>query len=384
MRGRIFSEQKCPLCRSSFKHDDHRRGLPCPDHPDQQATKRFIVQFGRNLQKRYSTYIQAERFLDGLRYEVDKGTFDPREYHTSKPLGFTTLSDKWLSYKEKEVKHTSYVPLKGYIGKAQQCWGNRSVKTIQYSDLEDFLFSLDLSDKSKSNVRACLHNFWSWLLRRKEITRAEFPDFPTINFELGWRNTVDKDLQQKIIDEVWNISHEISPRIWIAVKWLSTYISVRPKEMITLLEENIDRRSGLLIIPHPKEKRPKLVPLIEEDIDLLKQFPAGFPKLPFFRHGKGIKSCQPGQRFGKNYVYRWWKRACENLGVEGVDLYGGTRHSSVIALTEFATPEQIKRATMHSTNVAFERYYQVSKNDIKTIYEATRNKPTANNKAKNE
>jgi len=55
------------------------------------------------------------------------------------------------------------------------------------------------------------------------------------------------------------------------------------------------------------------------------------------------------------------------LGIENVDLYGGTRHSTAIALTEFATPEQIKRATMYSTNVAFERYYKVEKPEIKVF-----------------
>lgn len=87
---------------------------------------------------------------------------------------------------------------------------------------------------------------------------------------------------------------------------------------------------------------------------------------------KGVKSCQPGQIFGDRYLYKWWKRACSNLKIDGIDLYGGTRHSSTIALTEFATPEQIKRATMHSTNTAFERYYQVSKHEVKSIYESTR------------
>jgi len=70
--------------------------------------------------------------------------------------------------------------------------------------------------------------------------------------------------------------------------------------------------------------------------------------------------------------YTWWKRACVNLNIEGVDLYGGTRHSSAIALTNFATPEQIRRATMHSTNAAFERYYQVTADEVRSVYQATR------------
>ena len=48
---------------------------------------------------------------------------------------------------------------------------------------------------------------------------------------------------------------------------------------------------------------------------------------------------------------------CKRLGVEGVDLYGGTRHSSARALLKKYSPDEIKRyGTLHRTNRAFERY----------------------------
>jgi len=52
-------------------------------------------------------------------------------------------------------------------------------------------------------------------------------------------------------------------------------------------------------------------------------------------------------------------KACPNLIIEGVDLYGGTRHTTTTALSKVLTPEQIKRSgTGHNTNKAFERYLQ--------------------------
>ena len=56
-------------------------------------------------------------------------------------------------------------------------------------------------------------------------------------------------------------------------------------------------------------------------------------------------------------IYKYWKKACCELNVEGVDLYGGTRHSTVTALSEHFTPEEVKGATGH-TSKAFERYFQ--------------------------
>ena len=48
---------------------------------------------------------------------------------------------------------------------------------------------------------------------------------------------------------------------------------------------------------------------------------------------------------------------CKRLGVEGVDLYGGTRHSSARALLKKYSPDEIKRyGTLHRTSKAFERY----------------------------
>ena len=81
-----------------------------------------------------------------------------------------------------------------------------------------------------------------------------------------------------------------------------------------------------------------------------------------------------GAPFGEKYFYKWWVKACDKLEIVGVDLYGGTRHSSAIALRKFRTPEEIKRATMHSTNKAFERYFRIESDDLRDIYKDTQRK----------
>jgi len=130
---------------------------------------------------------------------------------------------------------------------------------------------------------------------------------------------------------------------------------------------------GILIIPHPKEKNPKLIYLLDEDVEFLKSIPRGLPELPFFRHEKGLKGVRGGAVFGPRYLYKWWKKACKEVGVEDIDLYGGTRHSTVTALSKSLTREEIKKGTMHSTNKAFERYFQKQSSDAKMIYQEARN-----------
>ncbi|PKN70252.1 MAG: hypothetical protein CVU54_06510 [Deltaproteobacteria bacterium HGW-Deltaproteobacteria-12] len=79
--------------------------------------------------------------------------------------------------------------------------------------------------------------------------------------------------------------------------------------------------------------------------------------------------CVENKPFGIKYFYKWWVKACANLGVEDVDLFGGTRHSTVRALRRHYSPEQIKEAAMSKTNKAFERYLGLAQDDdILSIY----------------
>ncbi len=243
------------------------------------------------------------------------------------------------------------------------------VVQLEYAEIEDFLFSQKVSDKTKANMRSCLHDFWQWLRKRKVLTLAQMPEFPSIKFELGWRNIVDVATQVNIIDEVHRISYDINPKIWLGIKWLSVYIAVRPGELVNVQEKHIDRNNGMIIIPHPKEKKPKIVPLANDDLEILQNIPQGLPDLFFFRHPEGISGAKAGRQFGKRYFYKWWKKACTNLGIEGVDLYGGTRHSTATALGKRLTPEQVRMGTMHSTNKAFERYFQQQADGAKTVYQ---------------
>jgi integrase len=333
----------------------------------------YVVRFGRDISKWFKHQQQAERFLNGLRYENDKGTYDKRDYQKDRPLAFMHLAEQYVEFKRKTLKPNSFRNIKRDMSKAMEHFGYSNVKVIGYAEIEDFLYSQNVSDKTRANMNSCLHDFFTWLRKRKVISLQQFPEFPEIKFELGWRNIIDIPTQQKIIAEVYRISHHISPKIWIGIKFLATYISVRPGELRNLKEGHISLADGFFIIPHPKEKQPKIIYLLDEDIEVLREIPSGLPELYFFRHHKGNGAAKPGSQFGKDYFYKWWRKACVNLGIEGVDLYGGTRHSTATALGRELTPEQIKAGTLHKTNQAFERYFQSQQADAKMVYQTARN-----------
>ena len=149
---------------------------------------------------------------------MERGTFDPRDFESSNPLGFENLAEKWLTIKKEEVKPFSYANLERFMLSAINEWGQKNVKEIGFGELEDFLHQQHVSNKTKSNIRSCLHSFWKWLLHRKVITTQQFPDFPTVKFSLGYRKIIDKETQSAILSEVKRISYDKNPRIWLGIK----------------------------------------------------------------------------------------------------------------------------------------------------------------------
>jgi integrase len=377
MKGGIYSDERCPVCRGRFR-EEHPRGLFCRQHPQCQAT-RCSVKFGPVF-RRFRNYSDALRFLTGLRFKTDEKSFDARDYRRDQPLGFENLSQTWLDAREAEVRagdlsREHYNNLRNYMNRATAAFGNSNIKTIGYAELEDCLKAQDkLSGKSKSNMISALHDFWTWLRKRKVITLAQFPEFPEVKYKLGYRSTISKEIQIKILEEVRRISRDVNPKIWVAIKFLCTYPSIRPKELINLQEKNIDDAGCRLYFPYAKGDDFKDVLIRRADMDLLASFPRSpFQAMPFFRHPKGVSGVHENEPFGKRYLYKWWMKACGNLGVKGIDLYGGTKHSTVRDLRRRGkSPEEIKRSTKISTNEAFDRYLGSEHDDkILEVYELT-------------
>ncbi len=309
--------------------------------------------------------------MSGLRYESDRGTFDPRDYRRDSPLALENLAAKWLQKKKKTHKR-HFSTLKRTIDSAIKAWGNVNIKLISYADIEDFLFEReDISEKTRANMKSALFDFFKWVQKREKRNkgpRYEMPEFPDVPFKLGWRNITDIETQQKILKALYDISWDINPKIYIAVKFLATYINIRPGELTSRREKHIDLKLGAIIVEpkDAKEGEPKFAFLDDDDIELLKSIPRGLPDLYFFRHGSGRSGVKPGQKFGDRYLYKYWKKACKLVGVEGVDLYGGTRHTTTTAMGEFFSPEEIQGATGHASK-AFRRYFQSKQRRAKVV-----------------
>lgn len=162
---------------------------------------------------------------------------------------------------------------------------------------------------------------------------------------------------------------EIAPyRVWLGIKWLATYIAVRPKEMRALRERDINV-GGMMVVRPQTEKngKAKIIPMLDEDIELVAGLEKSFPDMPFFRW-------DDGRPMYDHAFYEWWVKARDLLGVSKVGLYGGTRSTGATAMAAIFSREQIKTSgTMHGTDKAFDRYCQREAAPSREIYQTLAN-----------
>lgn len=71
----------------------------------------------------------------------------------------------------------------------------------------------------------------------------------------------------------------------------------------------------------------------------------------------------------------WWNiflsmadKSLWGFGYRGRWYVLGTQHGSAIALCKYRTRQEIRRATMHSTHKAFERYFRTESTNLRYIY----------------
>ena len=379
MKGNLYPVGKCPECGSKFIHVEPR-GIWCPNHPF-ISPKKFILRFGRDISKSFTTYDRAYRFLTGLRYETEEGKFDPRDYKSSNPLGFSNIIDQYISDRASDTKKKATVKkYKQRLEWAKQYFIQRNVKHIKHKDLTAFINWLE--DKGKSSkyiydILNCIRMVYNWLLINHDIAQDQCPVYPEYKPKMAKRKLVSKVDQQAILDQLYNDVFEINSKIYIGILFLTTYLNIRPKELREIREEDIDLNRGMITLTAltTKEREEKTIYLLPDDIDLLKSVKMTFPKNYFFTHTEGSahSPARAGDRIGKDTFYLYWRRTCKKLGIEGVPLYPGTRHSSAVALKESGvSTEDIKRGTGHSTNKAFERYLQVSGSELRKLYAQTR------------
>ncbi len=386
MAGGIYTEEKCPKCGQRMKPDANLECVCCPTHKKECRAHLLFIKFGKDFKKRFSdqeptvAYRLAHQELEAMRRAVRKGTYDRRDYVPSHPLGFATMAQKYIDDRRKDVdsqnlKKETWVHLRADMQKMIDAFGNTNVKELSFSEIRDFFRDLETASKTKLNIRTNLHAFYRWMVSCKVITSAQVPEIPTFKVKMGYRKTVTKPDQQRILDEIKKAALACgNPRIYLAIKLLATHVNLRPGDILQVLEEDVDLKEGVIVINDHKTiehtQMPKYAPVTQHDLELMISLPRAFGKMHYFRFDTGMKGYPANSPFGKKLLRKWWKRACEALGIEGVGLYGGTRHSTARHLRKSKTVDEVKRLVGDRTNEAFNRYLEVDFAELREGAEA--------------
>jgi integrase len=364
MKGGIYSDERCPICGGTFK-DNYRDRLQCPKHPDQWAT-RFRIKFGK-LNRRFNSYQEAQQVLWLWRGEEAKGTFNPKEYMASSPIGFTRMVEKFLKLKENTTKYNSYRVYSSRLRHATDYFGDMPVTQVGYSELEDFIHSLELGSYTVQCILDLVMEFLAWCEKRGEI--KEVPERPKWKSKQKMRKILDKDTQIKVMEKVYEVFWQSAPRACTGIELLITYSKLRPDELRQVTENDIDLRKGTLTIPPEADKQGegKTIQLLDKHVELIRSLRRGFGKMYFLRHDTTGKGKKAGQQVGKSFLNDLWKKACSELGVEGVPLYPGTRHTTISDLARKFPLALVKQTTGHMSK-ALERYLVLGEEDCETLY----------------
>jgi integrase len=241
--------------------------------------------------------------------------------------------------------------------------GSRQVKHITYAVLEDTKVRIsDLAPKTVYDMFGFLKTFLVWCVKREDIDLKVVPPFPKLSKYMGLRKIVDKETQANIIEKIKTL-YVHAPKAHLGAQILATYPKIRPGELMQVTEAHLDLTDGWITIPAPKEQRePKKIKLTDKHITLLRANVSGNPD-------RKLLSFEDGRPFGRDYLYDAWTKACRELGIEGISLYAGTKHSTATALAKVYPYKMVKEAAGVSSR-AMERYINISEEDVVALYES--------------
>jgi site-specific recombinase XerD len=106
---------------------------------------------------------------------------DIRDYKADKPISFRTMASLYLEYRQDEMSGSAFREIRRYLIYAINYWGDKNIKTIGYSDFEDFLkirlneisTKEKLSYKTINNAKSALQSFFTWVhLRDRSYTNS--------------------------------------------------------------------------------------------------------------------------------------------------------------------------------------------------------------------
>ncbi len=387
MAGTVATLQKCRNCGGKFQPSS--KGFICP--PCQTTPTRFYVDvyvpgklLGEPRGKRirlYSepdgvpldSYIRADRLLNIIRAELEKGNFDHRSYVSQelKPLKFHNYYQAWLERLQHDVERryisrAYFKEIKGYGHRYfLPFFGSLDIRNINKTRIRDFFRQLPahLSKKTIRNIRGVLHKLFVEALEREDI--LTIPQFPKIAKEEAVTRALRQEEQAKIL------SHIRMP-VYRAFPVFCMCTGVRTGEARALTWENVNLRDNVVTIrasfdlghfkPYTKEgdvRYLSLLPLAREAL----------LSLPRPLRGGFVFTNSRGRPLSQRRINTVWQQAAKEADIE-ITCYEATRHSFASQLIEQGVPERAVGDLLgHKTSSSTRRYAKMRAEQLRAILE---------------
>lgn len=303
--------------------------------------------------------------------EIKQGKFDPRNYGSREAIAkfkFSNFVERiYLPDCERREKL-------GELSKA--VLGNK--KGLYFNHLKPFIKDTDLRNIGPSMVIK-FHNSYTETLRQRDLATAELkvilgmavdyeliqgvPKFPKMK-KARIKNPetfLSREQQDSVLSMIKNNTYVA------AIKLLVKY-AMRPSEVRALREQDVNLFEGRLTIAQHFSKN-KLLPgrksngnshylhLDADAMAMLTPFLTGAPDAPLFKGEKG-------KYMGEKVLAEAWKRAIEKTPLKYIDLYTGTKHSTLTQMVrEGYSDREIMNISGHETLAAYKRYAQQTDGD---------------------
>lgn len=370
MAGYVRTKEKCPRCGGAF------RGEPLRCQQCQTAPRRYYLDMPWRGEKirLYSdqdgypldSHDRAARLLNHVRFEIDRGIFDPKNYvkRDLRQLQFANYAAAWLKRKAQEQER-GQLSL-SYLRSCQKClrrlnefFSLTNIREINEGKLEDFVLSLPstLAPKTVANILGVLHKILADAHRRRDISiLPNFPRVPQVEQEIKW---LTKDQQEAVLQHVacpvrralyvFMMFTGCRPGEARALKWED----VRWKEKVATIHAAMDEE---IYRPYTKERDVRIIPLHPAVCDALTLLLRSLSGYVFAINNKPLTGAQ---------IYKTWTRAATKAGIR-INLYQGTKHSLGCQLLNSGVREELIQALMgHKDRKSTKRYAKMVSDSLK-------------------
>lgn len=369
-KKQAFGKYEVPVCSQCNKHPPKiriRRVLPGEYG---EKAKRLEIRQDKNGNK-LTDVMEAILVMREIDEQIKSNTFDPRNYGSRESIA----RFKFSNFVEK-----NYLPdcerreSIGELSKAMLI----NKRGLYKNHLKPFFKDTDLRNIGPAMINGFYKSFTK-TLRQRELATAELkvilnaaidyelitgvPKFPKLK-KAKFRDVetfYTSEQQDMVVSMIENHTYRI------AIRLLVKY-AMRPGEVRALREKDVDVFNDKLTIAQHFSKN-KLTPgrksngnahylhLDEEAKEFLSGFLTGNPDAPLFKGAEG-------GYMSEKVLQVAWNRAVSKTPLTHIDLYTGTKHSTVTQkVREGHSDREIMNLTGHETLAAFKRYGQQTEND---------------------